>query len=405
MEEVASTTSGTEEGATRLERTPEAEGHQVMPEEPTCLTSAGSDESLGVLRDGAVIMRALIEASPLGVVAVDPQWRVTIWSPAAERMTGLRAEDVLGSPVTLVSEERRSGFLETMERLREGEDQVRREIKIARCDGKEIDARLWVAPLRGPNGEDWGLMALLQDLAEELGVGKKLRRAERLGTVGRVAAQVAHDLNNRLQALVAYPMLIAEALPPGHAASALCERMAEAVEQVAEVNADMMALGRRGLLERRPTDVNQLIRQAVGEPGTGSDALKIELELEDTMPPVAGSQVQLMRMLANLVSNAREAMKDVGTLRLRTERVQLERPGVATEYVKLEVCDTGCGIPAEIQSRIFDPFFTTKVTDSGRGSGLGLSVVQGVVEDHGGYLEVESEVGKGTTFRVYLPAG
>lgn len=137
--------------------------------------------------------------------------------------------------------------------------------------------------------------------------------------------------------------------------------------------------------------------------------MSLQVEASPDLLPVKGSEAQLHRVLSNLVLNAREAMRDAGSLRIRMENVGVDVPingrGVqAGQYVRLSVEDTGCGIAPDIRTRVFDAFFTTKRADRRRGSGLGLSVVQAIVADHNGYVDLDSSEGKGTTFNVYLPA-
>ncbi|MCL4370690.1 MAG: response regulator, partial [Chloroflexi bacterium] len=196
---------------------------------------------------------------------------------------------------------------------------------------------------------------------------------------------------------------------PDHPGVQYCDDMLSAVRQMVEINYDLLALGRRGLIGSAPVDMNRLVRQVVTEIVDRPDTLSVQVETALALPPVDGSEAQLSRVLANLIANAREAMHDAGCLRVATDNVHVNHPFggynrvEAGQYVRFSVADTGCGIPPEIRTRIFDAFFTTKRTDRKRGSGLGLSVVQAIVEDHHGYLDLETDVGKGTTFAVYLP--
>ena len=277
---------------------------------------------------------------------------------------------------------------------------------------EEDDARVChvrKVPLRSETGEVVGVVTVARDVTERKQMEERLLRAHRLETAGRIAGQVAHDFNNLLSPLLAYPELIKMELPPGHSASQCCDVMMEAAGRMAEINRDLLALGRRGHIAQQPADLNRLVQQAVMQMEDRPDTLAVELDLDPDLLPVAGAPAQLMRVISNLLSNAREAMQEVGVVTLKTENLNLDQPYghynriEAGEYVRLTIGDTGCGIPAEIRDRIFDAFFTTKRTDRHRGSGLGLSVVQAIVEDHRGCLDLESEVGKGTTFSVYLP--
>ncbi len=269
-------------------------------------------------------------------------------------------------------------------------------------------------PVEG-SGELGGLAAATNEMLDALHQSQKqleeqLLRAQRLETAGRIAGQVAHDFNNLLGPLSAYPELIKMQMPPDHPAVQYCDDMLEAAERMAYINEEMMTLGRRGRVEQEPIDLNRVARQAVEEIETASTSLKVRLDLTPDLPAANGSAVQLVRVVSNLVANARDAMQGTGTVFLKTDKIVLEEPTgphgrrEAREYVRLSVSDTGCGIPQEIRDKIFEAFFTTKDRTKRRGCGLGLSIVQAIVEDHKGFLGLESEVGKGTTFRVCLPA-
>lgn len=276
-------------------------------------------------------------------------------------------------------------------------------------DGREIPTLSVLLVHRDAEGQVRYYSTIGRDITHLKNMEEQLMRAQRLETAGRIAGQVAHDFNNLLAPLVGYPELIKMRLPEGHPARAYCDAMLEAAQQMATISEDLLALGRRGHFNHEPTDLNRLVDQALGQMDAMPSTLIVNRGLADDLLPVEGAPAQLARVLTNLIANAREAMSDVGTVSLRTENVYLDQPvgrygQVAVgEYVLFEVSDTGIGIAPEVRDRIFDAFFTTKQAGRRRGSGLGLSVVQSIVEDHSGYLDVTSEVGSGTTFRVYLP--
>jgi two-component system, cell cycle sensor histidine kinase and response regulator CckA len=249
-------------------------------------------------------------------------------------------------------------------------------------------------------------LAVLRDVTERHRMEEELQRSQRLETLGLVAGQVAHDLNNLLGPLVALPEVIKASLAEGDEAAGMCDTMLLASLRIKDVIEDLRALGRRGVLNPKLLDVNQVVDQALEQMGTTPESLTIELRLRADLP-VTGSETSLIRVLVNLVDNARKAMNDAGCLTIMTDSVYLDRPlgldyGIEPgEYVRVDVSDTGSGIPEEIRDRIFEPFITT---DRQRGSGLGLSVVQAKVVDHKGYVTFQTELGRGTTFSIYLPA-
>lgn len=238
---------------------------------------------------------------------------------------------------------------------------------------------------------------------------EQLQRAQRLEMAGTIAGQVAHDFANLLSPLIGYPQLIKRVLPPDHRAVKFCDALLQNLRQLAAINDDLLTLGRRGRSHQEPVDLNELIDRALTTFVEFPPDLSIETHLTPDLPSIPGSSAQLLRVAANFISNARDAMKDNGVLRIQTAVLRAQESFgrynriPAGDYVSLAVSDTGCGIPAEIADRIFDPFFTTKRADSRRGSGLGLSIVQAIVADHQGYVDLETAVGRGTTFIVYLP--
>lgn len=240
----------------------------------------------------------------------------------------------------------------------------------------------------------------------------QLARSERLEMAGRIAGHIAHDFNNLLTPLLGYPGLIKEALPEGSQARKDLQVIESTAQRIAEINQQLLILSRRGHFDHKVLNINSVINNVIElvRRQTG-DGIEVKLDLAEDLFNMRGAEEQLVRVIQNLYQNAIDAMGDTGTLMIKTENVYLERspknlgPAGSGEYVKLSIIDTGHGIPVEIKDKIFDPFFTT--TDGPtrrRGAGLGLSVVHGVVEDHKGHIELDSEVGVGTMFSIYFPA-
>lgn len=239
----------------------------------------------------------------------------------------------------------------------------------------------------------------------------RMARAERLEAAGMVAGQIAHDFNNLLTPLLGYPALIRRLLPKESPVMEFVDVMENTAKDMAHLTEQLLCLSRRGrMAEEELFAVNEVVNQTLTllradlPPG-----LTVRTELEPDLMSIKGSRDQVGRVLHNLCRNAADAMGESGTLAVRTENVYLESPlrGAndfkAGEYVQVSVQDTGPGIPEEIREKMFDPFFTTKRASKRRGSGLGLSIVMGIVKDHNGYLDFETETGRGTTFRIFLP--
>ncbi|MFH1501914.1 MAG: PAS domain S-box protein [Candidatus Eisenbacteria bacterium] len=259
----------------------------------------------------------------------------------------------------------------------------------------------------------WRKANLMQELESSL---KELRRtqtillhAQKMEAIGNLAGGVAHDFNNLLTAIHGYTELLLDRFEAGDPTHADLMEIKKASEQAAGVTGQLLAFSRQQPLEQKPvlvndvvTNIDKMLRRLIGED------VDLVTVLDPDLGKVKADLTQLQQVIMNLAINARDAMPDGGTLTLRTENVHLGEGDVQSttdaepgEYVRLSVSDTGSGVDPEVLDRIFEPFFTTK--ESGKGTGLGLSVVYGIVSQHRGWVDVSSELHKGTAFSVYLP--
>jgi CheY-like chemotaxis protein len=185
--------------------------------------------------------------------------------------------------------------------------------------------------------------------------------------------------------------------------------MEKAAQHMAEINQQLLTLGRRAHYIQEPLNLNEVVLDVIGQVYPLPDTISVEKELDSKLMNIKGGKSQITRVISNLTSNALDSMQEIGCLTIKTENYYAEdiskKYGKVPrgEYVKLTISDTGCGIAADIINNIFDPFFSTKTADKKRGSGLGLSVVHAVIQDHNGFIDLKSEVGKGTSFYIYLP--
>jgi len=340
-----------------------------------------------------------IKDHDLKYVAVNPSMAKLFDIPRTQ-FVGMRYEDVFG--------QKNAGHNREVEtRVLNGEIVIEESIRTI-ADREHI-FHVVIVPLRINGGEIVGLCGIAREITETRRLQETAERAARLETAGTIAGQVAHDFNNLLGPLMAYPDIIRGALSPGSEAHQLLDDMEHAAEQMADINQQLLTLGRRGYYTRESFSLNEIVRQVVDRMPPPRKNLSVAAELAGDLKLIIGGPAQVYRVVSNLVANAYDAMKHGGRLTIRTENVYLDAgagkhtfiPG--GEYVGLIVSDTGSGIPDDILPNIFDPFFTTRKTAKKRGSGLGLSVVHSVIEDHGGYIDVDSTPGAGTTFRVYLP--
>jgi PAS domain S-box-containing protein len=239
----------------------------------------------------------------------------------------------------------------------------------------------------------------------------RMARAERLEAAGMVAGQIAHDFNNLLTPLLGYPALIRRLLPKESPILEFVGVMENTAQDMAHLTEQLLCLSRRGRLGQEESfSMNDVVNQAMALLRTDMPAgLSVDLAMDPGLMPIKGGRDQVGRVIHNLCRNAIDAMGESGRLAVATENVYLETPLRSNsdvkpgEYVRVSVADTGHGIPDEVKEKMFDPFFTTKRSSRRRGSGLGLSIVMGIVKDHNGYIDFTTKIGQGTTFFVYLP--
>jgi PAS domain S-box-containing protein len=271
-----------------------------------------------------------------------------------------------------------------------------------------------VRPLRGPDGEIIGVIGVALDITDRKQLADQLRQSQKLQAVGELAGGVAHDFNNLLMVVKGHAEMLLDRLPDVAAdrqspARQNVEQIQQAAERAAGLTRQLLAFSRMQVLQPRVLDLNEVV---AGMIQMVSRVIGANIELAflpgANLGRVKADPSQIEQVALNLVVNARDAMPDGGRLTIETSNVHLDRD-YATEhavvdpghYVMLTVSDSGIGMDAATQARIFEPFFTTK--SQGRGTGLGLATVYGVVKQSGGYVWVYSEVGHGTTFKVYLP--
>jgi signal transduction histidine kinase len=237
---------------------------------------------------------------------------------------------------------------------------------------------------------------------------RMLVEAQQMEAVGRLAGGVAHDFNNLLGAILSYADLVLQSLPRGDKTRDDIEEIKRAGRHAAELTRQLLAFSRQQVMNKAVLDLNEVIHDELGllQRLLGSRvALKTDFDPDPWQ--IKGDRLQIEQVLLNLATNARDAMPEGGTLYISTRRVTVTaddtsvRPVAPGDYMLLEVRDTGTGIAAEIRSKIFDPFFTTK--EVGKGTGLGLATVYGIIRQTGGLIYVDSERGQGATFSIYLP--
>jgi two-component system cell cycle sensor histidine kinase/response regulator CckA len=362
------------------------------------------------LRESRSMFQALAENSPDIIIRLDRELRFLYINSAIWRYSGKEPRKYLGRTA--------DEMVLDKEYLRD----LKEKVSLAFRTGFAYEGQHVFQGLSGNAIFDWRLipeissegkvetvLVISRDITEMKRLQEFASQAMRLETAGRIAGQVAHDFNNLLGPLMAYPEIIMEEFPENHPMLPLLDDMKNAAEQIADINQQLLTLGRRAHYNQEILNLNEIVRQTINRIFPRPNTLIIEKDLAGNLMNIKGGASQILRAVTNLILNARDAMQDIGRMTIKTENAYVdERNGrfgqiLRGEYVRLTISDTGCGIPEDILTRIFDPFFTTKSPNHKRGSGLGLSVVHAVMEDHQGYIDIESVIGEGTSVYLYFP--
>ncbi len=364
----------------------------------------GEDE----LRQVNETLSAVIDTSPLAIVAMDLEGRVVSWNRAAEQIFGWREEEVLGQVFPPLPADDTAFFRDNLERIRYGETLSGVERHRQRKDGELVDVALWNAPRRNAAGEVVGAISVIANVTERKRLEEQFRQSQKMEAVGRLAGGVAHDFNNLLTVITGYSQMVHDALPAGDLLLGYVDEVLRASESAAALTNQLLAFSRRQVVQPQVLDLNTLVanmdkmlHRLIGED------VELVTVLSPRLPKIKVDPGQFQQVLMNLVVNARDAMPDGGRITIETAAAKLKEielpPGLTPgDYVSLSVLDTGKGMDEETRRRIFEPFFTTKAR--GKGTGLGLSTAYGIVKQSGGDIWVTTEPGKGSQFRIFLPA-
>ena len=363
------------------------------------------------LRESEERFRATFEQAAVGIAHVGVDGRFLRVNDKLCEITGYAREELLKKTfIDLTAPEDREAGEEARVGMLAGKrvDYVA-EKRYLKKSGEAFWVSVVTALLRDGAGEPKYFITVITDISERKLLEQQFLRAQRMESIGTLAGGIAHDLNN----LLAPIMMGVELLRFGNLdpkTALMIANMERSAKRAANLVRQVLSFAKGVDGVRAPIQVRHVLRE-VEEIIESTFPKNITLQSSDegTVWPVVSDPTQIHQVILNLCVNARDAMPDGGRLTLRSGNVVLDqnyavmnRGAGAGSYVVIEVGDTGCGIPKEIVERIFDPFFTTK--EPGKGTGLGLSTVLGIVRSHGGFVNVDSEPGKGTTFKVYLPA-
>jgi two-component system, cell cycle sensor histidine kinase and response regulator CckA len=357
------------------------------------------------VRDSEARLRVLVEQLPAVLWTIDKNLRFSSCLGAGLARLGLKPNQLVGTLLLDYFETADQTFMPIASHRRA----LAGEPTTFHVEWKNGSYACHVEPLRSADGEIDGAICMALDITDRKQLEEQLRQAQKMEAVGRLAGGIAHDFNNLLMVIQGYADLLTERLPEGDPLRRNAEQIQTASQRATSLTRQLLAFSRKQMLAPKVlniqsvvADMEKILRRLIGE----------DVHLESSSAPdlglVKADRSQIEQVILNLAVNARDAMPEGGRLTIETANVELDStcshpPAMLSpgKYVMLAVTDNGCGMDSETQAHIFEPFFTTK--EKGKGTGLGLATVYGIVKQSGGYVWVYSEPGRGTSFKVYLP--
>lgn len=358
-----------------------------------------------------MVMRSLLDGllrwMQGGVLTVDGEGKITSFNKAAVWITGYCLEDVLGKTW---KEMFASGSPPLERVLGRGEVIYNRNTAISSKDGNTVPVNITAFPLKDSSGETKGAVTIFRDVTEVRTLKSQLLQSEKLAIMGRLAAGVAHEINNPISGILTYIKLLLRKLDKGKLFSSNSSELKKYLlileretDRCGKIVQNLLNFSRRTEPQIRLIDISSVLEQSflLLEDQLKTGNIEVRKQMKSPLPRIMADFGQMQQVFMNLILNAIQAMPDGGklTVKARTEGT------VGREcFLFVEVSDTGCGISEEDIPMIFDPFFSTRGAKEGTGLGLGLSIVQRIIRDYHGHIGVKSRLGKGTTFAVKLPA-
>ena len=345
------------------------------------------------------------------VLSVDRGFRITSISPSVETILGYKPEELIGQTIAelkIIAPESRERISQGIGEVFSGAHVEMLEYEFLKKDGSKRLGELNVAPRR-KGGEVVELICVARDITEQKELQQQLFQSQKMESIGTLAGGIAHDFNNILGGILGYASLMKAKMTKGHSFYNYVDTIETGSMRAAQLTDQLLAFARGGKYDIRPVDLNKIIDETLKIINRTFDkSIEVEMQLHDQLPTVEADAGQIQQVIMNLCINAGDAMPGGGKLTIQTEIETLDNGYVKThmgakagEHAVLSVTDTGIGMDSKTSQRIFEPFFSTK--GEGKGTGLGLAMVYGVVKNHGGYVDVYSEPGLGTTFKIYLP--
>jgi PAS domain S-box-containing protein len=354
---------------------------------------------------------AIVESSNDAIISKNLNSIVLSWNKSAQRIFGYTAEEMVGTSITrLIPENHLDEEPEILRRIQNGQTITHYDTVRRHKNGTLLNISLTVSPIKDEQGKIIGASKIARDITDLKTAEEQLRQAQKMEAVGRLAGGVAHDFNNLLTSILGFVDMALTEIDPESEVAEYLEEVRKAGNRASTLTQQLLAYSRKQILAPRVVDLNEcvldldkMLRRLLGED------LEFRTRLDSEAAKVKADPGQIQQVIMNLALNARDAMPAGGILTIDTENVYLDKAYVANHpeattgpHVQLAVSDTGTGMPPEILAHIFEPFFTTK--EVGKGTGLGLSSVYGIMKQSGGSIAVESQIGKGTVFRIFFPA-
>lgn len=340
---------------------------------------------------------SIIESINVGILAVDPRGIITTWNSAIEELLEINRAEAIGKPIDQVLEQQLVKALRTVT----GESgwavpDPRNLYKFRSTSGdQEIILNVTVTPFETKEGQSVGSLIVLEDTTQRHQLEQQLQQSEKLSSIGLLAAGVAHEVNTPLTGISSYAQMLLKQLPSTDPRVKVLQKIQEQAGRASTIVSNLLNFSRTDATEFVEVDVHRIVDDTLDlvEPQLRGMRLNIVKQYGEDLPRIVGNPTKLQQVFMNLILNARDAMPKGGTLTIETYQ--------SDSMVGIDIVDTGAGIPPEHIRRIYDPFFTTK--QIGRGTGLGLAISYGIIREHAGDISVESQVGQGTRFSIYLP--
>jgi PAS domain S-box-containing protein len=353
--------------------------------------------------------RTVLEANPDPVVVYDTEGKVLYLNPAFTRVFGWSSKECVGKKMDVfVPDEAWPETKMMIDKVLAGEAFSGIETNRYTKDGNIISVSVSGAVYKDRHGNPVGSVVNLRDISEQKKLESQLQQAHKMEAIGTLAGGIAHDFNNLMMGMLGNVSLVLHDLEPSHPHYETLKKVDELIQSGSKLTKQLLGFARKGKYEVKPASINKIVKESSETFGRTRKEITIKHELTEELFAVEADEVQIQQVLLNLYINAADAMPGGGDLFLQTLNVTHAamknkpyetKPG---NYVMIKVTDLGAGMNEKTLKRIFDPFFTTK--EMGRGTGLGLASTYGIIKGHGGYIDVDSKKGHGTTFYIYLPA-